>query len=102
MPQDLICSPTMTPEDVITLEKGAEQETQKHNKEEDGKRSDSEVSIKDDDKVTQNKEDNEETSQDDNTTKPGTNYHQIYLKSSQQRCEIEPKQQLHKRNKLMM
>jgi hypothetical protein len=41
--------------------------------------------------VTQNKEHNKDTSQDDDTTKPGTNYHQIYLKASQQRCEIEAK-----------
>ncbi len=36
--------------------------------------------------MTQNKEHNNNTSQDD-----GTNYHQIYLKASQQRCEIEAK-----------
>jgi hypothetical protein len=30
-------------------------------------------------------------SQDDNTTKPDTNYHQIYLKAWKQRCEIEAK-----------
>ncbi len=41
--------------------------------------------------MTQNEEDNKETSQDDNTTKPGTNYHQIYLKASKQRREIEAK-----------
>jgi hypothetical protein len=41
--------------------------------------------------VTQNEEDNEDTSQDNNTNKPGSNYHQIYLKESKQRCKIEAK-----------
>ncbi len=41
--------------------------------------------------MTQNKEHNKDTFQDDDTTKSGTNYHQMYVKVSQQRCEIEAK-----------
>jgi hypothetical protein len=43
VPQDLICLPSMPPQDVISLEEGAGQETQQNNKEEEIYRSDSEV-----------------------------------------------------------
>ena len=66
MPQDLICLPTKPPQDVMTSKKG-------------------------DDAMTQDEEDNKETSVDEDTTKSGTNYHQMYLKATQQRREIEAK-----------
>ena len=64
---------------------------QKKNKETEIYNSDSEVEGKENDKMTQDEEDNKETSVDEDTTKSGTNYHQMYLKASQQRREIEAK-----------
>jgi hypothetical protein len=89
MPQDLICLPAMPPQDVMTSKKG--EDTKNNNKENEIYNSDSEVSGKENDKVTQNEESNEETSVDEDTTKTDTNYHQIYIKASQVRREIEAK-----------
>jgi hypothetical protein len=64
----------------------------KKNNEEESYTSDGDVSGKENDKVTQKNEDRQDTSKDgDNTPKDGVNYHQIYVKASKKRHEIEAK-----------